>query len=73
MPPRSAVFAAIRKSIDADEVLLTLGLALITWGLWPLVGVCALIVPGAVLLWLALPSRAPFVTPPAEKPARRTD
>ncbi len=56
----------------AEELLLLLALGLCVAGLWPIIGQRALLVPGAVLLWIALPSRAPLVARPAvEKPPRR--
>lgn len=56
-----AVAARIRSEIGADEIVLTCGLGLLTAGLWTLCGWSALIAPGAVLTWMALPGRAPFV------------
>lgn len=76
MRPRvERVFAAVSAVIGADELALIGALALLVVGLWPIVGRCALIVPGIVWLWLALPSRHPLVSRPPvapEKPARRT-
>lgn len=43
-----------------DELVLTLALLLIVYGLWPWVGRLSLVIPGAVLLWF-LPARGPFV------------
>ena len=44
-----------------DELLLALALALVTAGLWPWIGQGALVAPGVVLLWIALPQRAELV------------
>jgi hypothetical protein len=54
--------AAIADVIGADELLLLVALTLVTVALWPLFGRQALLVPGVVGLWYALPTRAPFVT-----------
>jgi len=60
---------------QATELLLATGLAFITVALWPDLGVRALSVPGAVLVWLALPARMPFVigrpTPPTPEKGTR--
>lgn len=66
--------AAIAAAVGIDELLLAAGLVLITVALWPVVNVSALLAPGVVMVWIALPTRAPFVpraTPPADAPARR--
>ena len=44
----------------ADVVVLT-GLACLTAGAWSVTGLAALILPGMVLVWYALPTRPPFV------------
>jgi hypothetical protein len=49
-----------------DEALLGVALVLLTAGLWALVHVAALIAPGLVLLWVALPPRHAFVARPPE-------
>lgn len=56
-----------------DEVILGLGLALVTCGLWSQYGRLALVVPGLVLAWIALPTRRAFVdrSDPAPPAARR--
>jgi hypothetical protein len=56
-----AAWAAVTAAMGPDELLLTLALALVTVGLWPLVGLAALVAPGIVLLWIALPTRSSFV------------
>jgi hypothetical protein len=59
--------------IGLQEALLVVAVSLLTVGLWPVLEWVALVIPGAVLLWVALPSRAPFVTRGPEPPdARRT-
>lgn len=63
--------AAIGAVVGPDEILLVVALALVTWGLWPLVGRMALIAPGAVCLWIALPSRAAFLVRPAADDAAK--
>lgn len=62
-----------RTVIGADELVLALALALIVVGLWPLTGRIVLFIPGAVLLWIAMPSRQPFVhrSQTTEKPSTR--
>lgn len=62
---------AIVAGIGLDEVLFVVALLLLAAGLWSLVGWPALIAPGAILLWVTLPTRRPFVDRPA-RPARRT-
>lgn len=64
---------AIAGAIGLDEIVLTVALTLLTIALWPWAGRSALALPGAVLLWIAMPSRAPFVTPaePESKASRR--
>ena len=73
--PWRALGRGIAREVDADVVGLGLALALLAAGLWPDLGWRALAVPGAVLLWLVLPSREPFVIrkepPPAEGQAAR--
>ena len=53
---------------QVDEILVAGGLALVTVGLWPIVGRSALVVPGLVLLWIALPQRVAFVARTPDKP-----
>lgn len=52
---------AVLTIVGADELALSVALVLIVIGLWPLVGRVALLVPGLVLLWIALPARQPFL------------
>lgn len=61
------------NGLEREELLLAVGLALIARGLWMAWQPGAFIVPGIVLVYIALPSRAAFVArPPAESetPAR---
>ena len=70
-----AVVSAIRGAVlfvvsSRDEVVVLVGLALVTAALWPRFEQGALLVPGLVLLWVALPTRDGFVardTPRASK------
>lgn len=61
------VWRGVTAFLGPEEAVLLVALVLVTVGLWPLAarwagsGWTALLVPGLVLLWLALPSRAPFV------------
>lgn len=64
----------IRKEIGRDEIVLVLALGLVGYGCWltpwrP----AAFIVPGAVLLWMAVPPRKSFIVSarPSETAARR--
>lgn len=56
--------------MGARELALGAGLGLVTVGLWPVLQREALVVPGAVLIWLALPTRARLMDPPAAPPLR---
>lgn len=55
---------AIAAVVGVDELQLLVGLTFVTVALWPLLARLALVVPGGILVWLALPSRAPFVHRP---------
>jgi len=59
MIPRA--WALVRREIDADVVLLILAVALIAAGCWSWWRPGAFVVPGLVLLWIALPTRTRFV------------
>ena len=56
----------ISSAIGVDEVLLLVALLLVVIGLWPVVGVRALVAPGLILLYLTVPTRRPFVDKGAE-------
>lgn len=55
------VLSALRSAVGLDEVLLVSGLVMITVSLWPIAGRLALLAPGAVITWIVLPTRAPFI------------
>lgn len=57
--------------VGADEVALLIAMGLIVTALWPWVGQGALLVPGLVLLYLALPARTSFIARPPQEPAAR--
>lgn len=60
--------AAVRAAVGVDDLVLAAALMLLAIGFALVWLPGAFIVPGLVLLWLVLPSRAPFVTrPPAPK------
>ena len=68
----AALWKATSSVIGLDECFLIVALALVTTGLWALIGRGALVVPGIVLLWIVLPSRPPFVLRrPIEESHRR--
>lgn len=54
------------SGIQRDELLMLIGLALVATGAWQVWRPGAFLAPGLVLLWLALPARAPFVLRPPE-------
>ena len=54
-------WAWCQRELDAELIVVVLGVTLITIGIWPLAGRLALIVPGAIAVWLALPARASFI------------
>lgn len=58
------------REVGRDELLLGLGLLLLTGGLWARVGPVALVAPGLVLLWIALPPRWAFVVRQPETPGK---
>lgn len=55
-----AVWRGVSSEIGRAEVLILLGVVLVSVGLWPHLGRAALVVPGLVSLWLAL---APVTVP----------
>lgn len=67
----------MRTHIGVDEVVLGVGVGLLSVGLALAWMPGAFLVPGAVLVWIALPSRQPLVTraqaPAAAKTRRRTE
>ena len=50
------------ETIELGDVLTCLGLILLGVGLWRVSPAAGLAVPGAVLIWYALPTRPPFVS-----------
>lgn len=52
---------AVTGEIGRDEVFLSTGLALLAVGGWHVWPPAAFLVPGAVLTWMSLPCREPFV------------
>lgn len=56
-----------------EEVLTLVAMICLAVGGWQAWRPAAFLVPGAVLLWIALPTRRGFIEspPPAEKPDRR--
>lgn len=63
----ASIWAGLTAAIGGDELLLLIALACLTGGLWPALGRQALVAPGLVLLWVALPSRSAFVIRPLDK------
>lgn len=51
----------LADAIDKEDVLTLLGLILVASGLWSVSRAAALLVPGAILLWMFVPSRPPFI------------
>lgn len=70
---RKAICAAIATDIGGDELGLGLAFVVLTAGLWPRLGRDTLIVDGAILLWMYLPGRVPFVIWPTVKDERKKD
>lgn len=62
--------AAVASVVGFDEVLILVGLVLVWYGLLEVSRAAAFAVPGAVILWLAVPPRKPFIVRP-ERRARR--
>ena len=63
---------AVQSAVGIDEALFVAALVLLTTGLWSVIGSAALVAPGAVILWVALPSRSPFVVRPGEHRVNRS-
>ena len=55
-----------------DELALAVGLGLVTVGLWPSIGVLALIAPGAAIVWIVLPARGVFIVRPRGREKDKT-
>lgn len=67
----AAVASAIAGEIGRDEIYLASGLALIAAGCWLTWQPGAFLVPGATLVWIALPSRTAFIARPEPEDSRR--
>ena len=61
---RTRLMASLRANVGLDEIGLALSLILLTAGLWRVVGAAALVAPGAILLFIFLPTRYAFVERP---------
>lgn len=61
---------AVAEAIGPDEIQLWLGLLLVAAGFWWVWKPGACLVPGSILIWTSLPTRAPFV---ARRPAAAED
>ena len=55
-----------------DEIALAVGLGLVTVGLWPSIGVIALLAPGLAIVWVVLPARGAFIVGPRGREKDRT-
>jgi hypothetical protein len=62
---------AITAGRLADEIQVLVGLALIAAGCWMAWRPGAFLIPGAVLVWMAMPSRSAFIERPAPTPKQR--
>ncbi len=56
-----AILAAVVSIIGPDEIMLATALLLVSAGFWTVWRPASYLVPGLVLLWIALPQRASFV------------
>lgn len=54
-----------------EEALLLAALGLVGWGLWQVSPSAACVVTGAVVLWIVVPPRGPFIVRPQPPPERR--
>jgi len=64
---RAAVAVGGLLLAGSQELTLSAGLALLTGGLWGWIGPLALVAPGLVLVWIALPQRHGFVVRPPRR------
>jgi hypothetical protein len=62
----------LQREIDATVMVLLVGLGLMAYGCWLSWRPGAFLLPGLVLVWLSLPSRAPFVASSAPPAPRRS-
>lgn len=56
----------LASELDRTTIVLGLGLLLMAAGCWWIWRPAGLVVPGAVLTWLTLPARVPFIAAPPE-------
>jgi hypothetical protein len=54
-------WAIARREVDADVILLALAVGLIAVGFWQWWRPGAFLIPGLVMLWIALPCRTSFI------------
>ena len=66
------VCLVIVRLIGPDELCLLAGLGLVSWGFSWCWAPGSLLVPGAVLVWIALPQRTSFVRRESHESAGRT-
>jgi fatty acid desaturase len=62
METRMAEKKTPKPTLGRDDVVVLAGLACLTAGAWASLGFAALVLPGAVLVWYALPTRPPDVS-----------
>ena len=75
MRTRSAAMLAAMfgpNGFERDEILIVLALALIARGLWLVWQPGSYLVPGIVILWIALPTRSTLVSRQSEQPPKVT-
>lgn len=53
---------AKKRRVDTRDLTVLIGLVALTAGAWNAIGPSSLALPGAVLVWYALPPRPPFVS-----------
>lgn len=56
---------------QSDEIVLLVSLVLVTAGLWHFIGPGALLAPGTVGVWIALPARRGFIVRADDSASRR--
>lgn len=66
-----AIWRAMASVVGLDEVVLLAGISLIAVGFWEFWRPGAFLVPGALLVWVALPSRKGFIDRPLPPAQRR--
>lgn len=66
-------WAGFTSVIGIEEVCVYAALGLIAWGCWPVWQPGSFLVPGAVMLWLYIPSRRPFIERPPPVVVRRKE